>query len=228
MGRTSHPVSVGPQRCTRQNQPQSHTASQKLWWAQLPILCARDTTVRTVGTGTSKVVTMERVPVPGTENTEYRYAAGQYSTLSFLKVIPDLPAGQQLKANDVVREAAKKWKTMDPEMKAIITDPLIEELVALREEADTKAKVTPVHVLNDVSATMTKITREVRPLEYDICYVLTYLSSSWMHFTPVWALKPSSLVCNQAAITTRHPWSMPPARRYPRSLTTSSRSLLPT
>ena len=171
---------------------------------------------------------MEHIPAPGTENTEYRYTTEQYSTLSFLKVIPDLPAGQQLKANDVVREAAKKWKTMDPEMKPIITDPLIKELVALREEADTKAKVTPVHVLNDVSATMTKITREVRPLEYDICYVLTYLSSSWMHFMPVRALKPLSLVCNQAAITTHHPWSMPPARRYPRSLTTSSRSLLPT
>ena len=84
-----------------------------------------------VGTGTSKAITMERVPAPGTENAEYRYAAEQYSTLSFLKAIPDLPAGQQLKANDVVREAAKKWKTMDPEMKAIITDPLIKELVAL-------------------------------------------------------------------------------------------------
>ena len=125
----------------------------------------------------SKAITMEHIPVPRTENAEYRYAAEQYSTLSFLKVIPDLPAGQQLKANNVVREATKKWKTMDPEMKAIITDPLIEELVALREEANTKANVTPVHVLNDVSATMTKITHEVRLLEYDICYVLTYLSS---------------------------------------------------
>ena len=50
---------------------------------------------------------------------------------------------------------------MDSEMKAAITDPLLEELAASREEADTGAKTTPVHVLNDVTATMAKITREV-------------------------------------------------------------------
>ena len=52
---------------------------------------------------------------------------------------------------------------MDPEMKAAATDPFMEEFLALREEADTKTKIAPVHVLNDVTATMTKITREVCP-----------------------------------------------------------------
>lgn len=47
-------------------------------------------------------------------------------------------------------------------MKVAVTDPLMEELVTLRGEMDTKAKLTPVHTLNDVSATITKINREVR------------------------------------------------------------------
>lgn len=50
---------------------------------------------------------------------------------------------------------------MDSETKVAITDPLLEELVSLREEADTRPKIAPVHVLNDVSATMAKINREV-------------------------------------------------------------------
>ena len=75
---------------------------------------------------------------------------------------PELPAGQpKLKSNDVVGEISKKWKTMDPETRAAITDPLMEELVASREEADMGAKIAPVHILNDVSATMSKINREV-------------------------------------------------------------------
>ena len=74
----------------------------------------------------------------------------------------ELPAGQpKLKSNDIVGEVAKTWNMMDSETKVIVTDPLMEGLVASREEADTKAKITPVHVLNDVSATMAKITREV-------------------------------------------------------------------
>lgn len=51
---------------------------------------------------------------------------------------------------------------MDKETQAAVTDHLIEEIMASREEADTKAKIVPVHVLNDVSGTMAKITREVR------------------------------------------------------------------
>ena len=75
---------------------------------------------------------------------------------------PELPAGQpKLKSNDVVGEISKKWKTMDLEMKVAITDPLMEELVASREEADTGAKIALVHILNDVSATMSKINCEV-------------------------------------------------------------------
>ena len=75
----------------------------------------------------------------------------------------ELSAGQpKLKSNDVVGEVAKKWNVMDIKTKVAITDPLIDELVASRKEIETKAKIAPVHVLNDVSATMGKITREVR------------------------------------------------------------------
>ena len=51
---------------------------------------------------------------------------------------------------------------MDPETKATVTDPLMQDLVASREEADTGAKIAPVHV-NDVSATMARINNEVCP-----------------------------------------------------------------
>ena len=75
----------------------------------------------------------------------------------------ELPAGQpKLKSTDIVSEVSIKWKAMDPEMKVAVTEPLMKELVASREEADMKAKIAPVHVLNDVSATMAKINREVR------------------------------------------------------------------
>ena len=80
-----------------------------------------------------------------------------------VKPTSELPAGQKLKSNDVVGEISRKWKMMDSETKVAVTDPLMEELVALQEEADTKAKIAPVHVLNDVNATMAKITREVCP-----------------------------------------------------------------
>lgn len=47
-----------------------------------------------------------------------------------LNHIPELPIGQpKLKSNDIVGEVSKKWKTMDDEMKAVVTDPLMEELV---------------------------------------------------------------------------------------------------
>lgn len=76
---------------------------------------------------------------------------------------PELPAGQpKLQSTDIAKEVSKRWNAMDPETKVAVTDPLMKDLVASREEADTKAKITPVHVLNDVSATMAKINREVR------------------------------------------------------------------
>jgi hypothetical protein len=52
---------------------------------------------------------------------------------------------------------------MDFDTRVAVTDPLLEELVSLREAADMKPKITPVHVLNDVSATMMKINCEVCP-----------------------------------------------------------------
>jgi len=75
---------------------------------------------------------------------------------------PELPAGQRkLKSTDVIGEVSKKWKMMDQETKTAITDPLMEELITSRDEADTGAKIVPVHILNDVSAIMAKVTREV-------------------------------------------------------------------
>lgn len=50
---------------------------------------------------------------------------------------------------------------MDWEMQEAITDPLMEEFATLRAEADTKAKVTLVHILNDVTVTITRINSEV-------------------------------------------------------------------
>lgn len=50
---------------------------------------------------------------------------------------------------------------MSEDMKAAVTDGLLEELTETHKEADTKAKIMPVHILNDVSATMAKIVREV-------------------------------------------------------------------
>lgn len=76
----------------------------------------------------------------------------------------ELPPGQQkLKSDDIVKEVASQWRELDDEAKVAVTDPLMEELRLAREEADTKPKITPVHVVNDVSATITKIKREVRP-----------------------------------------------------------------
>ena len=52
---------------------------------------------------------------------------------------------------------------MDPELKLVMTDPLLEELKIWREDAETKPKTTPIHVLKDVTATMQKINQEVHP-----------------------------------------------------------------
>ena len=57
---------------------------------------------------------------------------------------------------------------MDNKMKATVTDPLMEEFMLAREQADTKPKLTPVHVLNDVSATVAKIKNEVCPTTQSI------------------------------------------------------------
>ena len=51
---------------------------------------------------------------------------------------------------------------MNDETKIAVTDPLLEEFVLEREEADTKPKINSVHILNDVSATIGKIKCEVR------------------------------------------------------------------
>lgn len=54
---------------------------------------------------------------------------------------------------------------MSDNAKVVATDGPLEELIKARQETDTKAKVTPVHILNDVSATIAKIVREV-------CYII--------------------------------------------------------
>lgn len=83
--------------------------------------------------------------------------ASEYSR-ELLELEPGQP---KLKSNDIVKDAAQRWNVMSPEAKAAIADPLLEGLVASREAADMKPKIAPVHVLNDVSATMLKINREV-------------------------------------------------------------------
>jgi hypothetical protein len=73
------------------------------------------------------------------------------------------PGQPKLKSNNIVKDVARQWNLMDHKAKVEATDLSLEELKALREEADVKPKIAPVHVLNDVSATMAKINREVRP-----------------------------------------------------------------
>jgi predicted pyridoxine 5'-phosphate oxidase superfamily flavin-nucleotide-binding protein len=83
-----------------------------------------------------------------------------------------LPAGEpKLKSTDIVRELSEQWKVMDPDTKVAVTDPLLDELETWRKEIENKPKITPIHVLNDVTATMTKINGEV----CHICYIL----ASW-------------------------------------------------
>ena len=80
---------------------------------------------------------------------------------------PELSTGQpKLKSNDIVGKVSKMWNMMDTKTKVAITDPLIDELAVSQEEADTKTKIVPVHVLNDVSATMAKINCEVHPQKH--------------------------------------------------------------
>jgi len=75
-----------------------------------------------------------------------------------------LPSGAKLKSNNIVGEVAETWRSMSSDEKVSATEGLLGELVEARQEADTKAKITPVHILNDVSATMAKINREVHYL----------------------------------------------------------------
>lgn len=51
---------------------------------------------------------------------------------------------------------------MDPEMKLVLTDPLLKELATSRGDAESKPKTVPIHILKDVTATMAKINQEVR------------------------------------------------------------------
>ena len=71
------------------------------------------------------------------------------------------PGQRKFKSNDISQELSKKWKAMDEDTKAQVTDPLVDELVVLRADADTKAKVIPAHAFNDVASTMRKIAIEV-------------------------------------------------------------------
>ena len=75
---------------------------------------------------------------------------------------PALPAGQpKVKSDEIAAELSQKWRAMDNDTKTKLTDPLLEEFAVLREVTDTKPKIIPVHVLNDVSSTMAKIICEV-------------------------------------------------------------------
>ena len=51
---------------------------------------------------------------------------------------------------------------MDADMQIALTDPHLGELAASQETADKMPKIIPIHVLNDVTSTMAKVTREVR------------------------------------------------------------------
>lgn len=58
---------------------------------------------------------------------------------------------------------------LDSGTKVALTDPLLQELVTWREEVDTKPKITPIHVLKDVTATMAKINQEVCHRQHSGC-----------------------------------------------------------
>jgi hypothetical protein len=107
---------------------------------------------------------VERIYAAGTPDTKRRYGGGfPHVTVTKPKSLELPPGHPKLKSNDIVKDVAKQWNTMSPEAKVAATDSSLEELVSLREAADTKPKIAPVHVLNDVSVTMAKINREVRP-----------------------------------------------------------------
>ena len=93
------------------------------------------------------------------------------------------PGEPKLKSNDIVKDIANQWKMMSPKAKVTVTDPLLEKLISLREDADMKLKIAPVHVLNDVSATMVKINREVCPCTTSMCALtnVTHLQLDALH-----------------------------------------------
>ena len=106
---------------------------------------------------------------------EYCHPTHHRCSTEHLELSPGQP---RLRSNNVAGEAAREWNAMDAEKKAEITNPLIEELVLARKEADTKPRITPVHVLNDVSATVAKIKHEVCPIS------LTSVFSTDIDFSP--------------------------------------------
>jgi hypothetical protein len=125
------------------------------------------------------------------------------------------PGQPKLRSTDIAKDAAQVWKMMTPESKKAATDPLLEELVSSREEADTKPKIAPVHVLNNVSATMAKINHEVCPCNAVNARTLANVTHhSWMPCMPVWASNPLCLESGRALTTIPPQWSMLQVRRY--------------
>ena len=106
---------------------------------------------------------MERVLAATSQGTECRCERHElvvcrcYST----KCSGLSPGQRKLRSADIAGEAAIQWHAMDEETKAVVTDAPMEELKLAQEEADTKPKITPAHILNDVSTTVAKIKREV-------------------------------------------------------------------
>ena len=106
---------------------------------------------------------MERVFAKRPDHAKCRYECHGLICCHRLPEHLELGPGQpKLKPNDITHELSQEWSKMDAETKAELTNPLIEELRLAQEEADTKPRIMPVHVLNDVSATVAKIKREVR------------------------------------------------------------------
>ena len=130
--------------------------------------------------GLSEAVRVERIFEEYAEDTKcrYEYLPASYSSLPFNRVLELSPGQPKLKSNNIAGEATQEWNVMDAEKKAEVTNPLIEELVLVRKEADTKLRITPVHILNDVSATVAKIKHEVHPIS------LTNVFSTDIDFSP--------------------------------------------
>jgi hypothetical protein len=82
---------------------------------------------------------------------------------------------------------------MDADTQTRVTDPYLEEFAASREEADMKPKIIPIHVFNDVTATMAKVTREVCVKQ--ICCII--------HLTD---LPPAGLVICAYRFRNNHIW----------------------
>jgi hypothetical protein len=76
--------------------------------------------------------------------------------------LPEIPSGQpKLRSNVVVQQISKRWREMDKETQVVVTNPLMDGLIAAQEEAETKVKIVPVHILNNVTVMISKITCEV-------------------------------------------------------------------